>query len=395
LSQFTLHSSESRTPDNDVFKHLASVYSLNHLTMHLGHPCPDGSNTGFVNGTTNGAQWYPLTGGMQDYNYIRASCLEITLELSCCKYPPRQDLGRYWRENKRSLLLYLGEVHRGVKGMITDVNGNAITTATLKIKERDIAFKSSKRGEFWRILLPGVYTLVITADGYNSLEQQFTVEEGRITILNVQLTPIGLVVSNHSVSVNATHSTKPTNNRQTNAPNITTKSIGLTGDKHIYVTIPSVTDGQEKFANLLESKQWMYNNAVDNCVNALLICHQSIRGGGTLRPPSLLSSLNNNNNALLISSPAISSSSQPSKLQFSSSVSPPAIGFSSLLRPNHTITLASDPLAPHQYSWPTWPSRRGQANAQAVTSDLTNTAPISNLFSSLSNRINSWTTNWG
>jgi hypothetical protein len=62
LSSFTPYSAASPTPDDDVFKHLATVYSFNHLTMHLGHPCPDGSSTGFANGTTNGAQWYPLTG---------------------------------------------------------------------------------------------------------------------------------------------------------------------------------------------------------------------------------------------------------------------------------------------------------------------------------------------
>ena len=31
----------------------------------------------FGNGTTNGAAWYPLTGGMQDYNYIWHGCMEV------------------------------------------------------------------------------------------------------------------------------------------------------------------------------------------------------------------------------------------------------------------------------------------------------------------------------
>ena len=62
LSRWKLSSEASIAPDNDVFKHLAEVYSFNHLTMHKGLPCPDGSVESFVNGTTNGAKWYPLPG---------------------------------------------------------------------------------------------------------------------------------------------------------------------------------------------------------------------------------------------------------------------------------------------------------------------------------------------
>jgi carboxypeptidase M len=74
----------------------------------------------FSNGTTNGAAWYPLTGGMQDYNYIWHGCMEITLELSCCKYPPASELPKFWEDNRNSLLQFIGEAHRGVKGFVKD-----------------------------------------------------------------------------------------------------------------------------------------------------------------------------------------------------------------------------------------------------------------------------------
>ena len=35
----------------------------------------------FGNGTTNGAAWYPLTGGMQDYNYIWHGCMEVCMHV--------------------------------------------------------------------------------------------------------------------------------------------------------------------------------------------------------------------------------------------------------------------------------------------------------------------------
>lgn len=124
---------------------------------------------------------------MQDYNYVHGSCMEITLEISCCKYPTRQNLPSYWEANRQALLAYLHEVHRGVRGIITDTNGSPVPEATLKIKGRETTFKPSKRGEFWRILLPGTYVLEVSAPGYKTSEQTFTVSKDHITYINVEL----------------------------------------------------------------------------------------------------------------------------------------------------------------------------------------------------------------
>lgn len=89
----------SITPDDDVFKHLALTYSTNHAKMSRGVSC-QANSAPFKNGITNGAEWYPLTGGMQDYNYVWFGCMEVTLELSCCKYPFARELPKYWEDNK-------------------------------------------------------------------------------------------------------------------------------------------------------------------------------------------------------------------------------------------------------------------------------------------------------
>ncbi len=47
----------SRSPDDAAFMHLAKVYAEAHGTM--------ASSVEFPGGITNGAQWYPLWGGMQ------------------------------------------------------------------------------------------------------------------------------------------------------------------------------------------------------------------------------------------------------------------------------------------------------------------------------------------
>ena len=90
----------------------------------------------FGNGTTNGAAWYPLTGGMQDYNYIWHGCMEVTLELSCCKYPPANELPQFWDDNRRSLLQFLGEAHRGVKGFVKDERAVPIEGAAMKVRTK-------------------------------------------------------------------------------------------------------------------------------------------------------------------------------------------------------------------------------------------------------------------
>ncbi|NXG31015.1 CBPM Carboxypeptidase, partial [Dromaius novaehollandiae] len=101
----------SKSPDDDVFIHLAKTYSYNHASMYKGTGC-DNRQT-FPEGITNGYSWYQLEGGMQDYNYVWGQCFEITLELSCCKYPPADQLEEFWRDNKVALIEYIKQVHLG------------------------------------------------------------------------------------------------------------------------------------------------------------------------------------------------------------------------------------------------------------------------------------------
>uniref|UniRef100_A0A1Y1LFE6 Peptidase M14 domain-containing protein n=1 Tax=Photinus pyralis TaxID=7054 RepID=A0A1Y1LFE6_PHOPY len=187
-SLFQNYAAPSLTPDDDVFKHLALIYATNHAKMSRGVACKS-STPGFKQGITNGAAWYPLTGGMQDFNYVWYGCMEVTLEVSCCKYPPAQEIPRYWEDNKMSLIKFLSEAHRGVHGFVMDEGGSPIEKVSLKIKARDIGFQTTRYGEFWRILLPGMYKLEVYADGFVPREIEFMVVNDHPTLLNVTLYP--------------------------------------------------------------------------------------------------------------------------------------------------------------------------------------------------------------
>ncbi|KAM6153629.1 carboxypeptidase M isoform 1-T1 [Erethizon dorsatum] len=158
--------SRSLTPDDDVFQHLAHTYASRNPNMTKPDQCKNKMN--FPNGVTNGYSWYPLQGGMQDYNYIWAQCFEITLELSCCKYPREEKLPYFWNDNKASLIEYIKQVHLGIKGQVFDQNKNPLPNVIVEVQDRKhiCPFRTNKFGEYYLLLLPGSYEINVTVPGH-------------------------------------------------------------------------------------------------------------------------------------------------------------------------------------------------------------------------------------
>uniref|UniRef100_A0A8D0DUM9 Carboxypeptidase M n=1 Tax=Salvator merianae TaxID=96440 RepID=A0A8D0DUM9_SALMN len=152
----------SKTIDDDIFVHLAKTYSKNHATMHNGTPCENGNY--FQDGITNGNEWYNLKGGMQDFNYIWGQCFEITLELSCCKYPPENELSAFWMDNKVALVEYIKQVHLGIKGRVINMRGEPLPGVIVETTDRRhiCPYRTRQNGEYYLLLLPGEYTLNVT-----------------------------------------------------------------------------------------------------------------------------------------------------------------------------------------------------------------------------------------
>jgi len=62
-------------------------------------------------GYTAGGDWYPISGGRQDYVNAVHNCLEMTMEISTQKTLSSDRLPEYWHFLAPSLINYIAEIH--------------------------------------------------------------------------------------------------------------------------------------------------------------------------------------------------------------------------------------------------------------------------------------------
>lgn len=271
----------SKSPDDSFFRHLALTYAKHHPLMKTGRPnCPSDPRESFQNGITNGAFWYNVPGGMQDFNYLISNCFEITVELSCCKYPFPTALEKEWNSNRESLLQYMEQVHRGIKGKVVNEDNVGISKALISVVGINHNIKSIKNGDYWRLLLPGVYTVKVSADGYETVtkkdikvveneptEIDFTLKELAITTTQMLITPketTPLSTTKWTSLATTEVSTKGTNSvttKRSTAQSVLSTSVlsGTTAGKNTF--LPYTTEEIKKiFLNGKEPKEIKHHN---------------------------------------------------------------------------------------------------------------------------------------
>ena len=57
-----------------------------------------------------------------------------------------------WSKNQKSLVQFLHMAHIGIKGLVTDENGDRVGGAKVEILGNAKKVTTNKRGEFWRLL---------------------------------------------------------------------------------------------------------------------------------------------------------------------------------------------------------------------------------------------------
>ncbi|KAM9850336.1 putative carboxypeptidase X1 [Aulostomus maculatus] len=156
------------TADDSFFRWLATVYASTNQVMSNPdrRPCHNKDFTRY-NNIINGADWHNVPGSMNDFSYLHTNCFEVTVELSCDKFPHASELPIEWENNRESLLVYMEQVHRGIKGVVRDKDTEAgIADAIIKVDDIDHHIRSAADGDYWRLLNPGEYQVTASAEGY-------------------------------------------------------------------------------------------------------------------------------------------------------------------------------------------------------------------------------------
>ncbi len=176
----------SPTPDEDLFVYLAEEYSSRNPPMW--------GSTVFYHGITNGADWYSIDGGMQDWSYRYMGCNELTLEIGT-KQPPASEIPTYWNENREAMLAFVETALIGVRGIVTESLTGSPVSATVRVVGRNHPIYTDPAvGNYHRMLRPGTYDLVFEADGYDPITvTDVAVNAGAATRLDVQFGPPPIV----------------------------------------------------------------------------------------------------------------------------------------------------------------------------------------------------------
>ena len=207
----------TRHADDTWFFDISKEYAVNcqddELLYNGTTNYMDAMYTGYVwPGVTNGADWYRVEGGRQDYMNYYQQCKETTIELSNDKTPDNLTnpnvLLELWDWNREALIEYLIQGTYGFRGVVKDATNNNPIEATITLVGHDntnshtvseVAF-----GDYYRPVTAGTYDLLFTADCYQSftLSSQTIANYETKVLTDVLLTPIANIPPNNLASSN-------------------------------------------------------------------------------------------------------------------------------------------------------------------------------------------------
>lgn len=189
-------------PDDEWFIYVSREYA------DTVHDVDNSYMADFDDGITNGAAWYRVEGGRQDYTTHFLHGREITAELSNVKLPSASELPDFWDKNYRSLLNFIEQTLYGVKGVVTNIYGTPLHAKIFIDGHDDDSSHvwTNETGVYLRLLEEGTHNITYMAEGYESQTISVTVNNRSRTIQNVAL-EVYVPPIEVSISHNATNPT--------------------------------------------------------------------------------------------------------------------------------------------------------------------------------------------
>ncbi|HNZ06972.1 MAG TPA: M14 family zinc carboxypeptidase [Candidatus Cloacimonadota bacterium] len=146
-------------PDDALIQAAALTYSSHNSLLY--------NSTEFPQGITNGAQWYVITGSLQDWSYGYTDCIDLTAEIGNNKWPPASQLPTFWGYNQESMLALIEFAQKGARGTVTSVAGLPLLDATITVAgNAKVTGTNPGLADWYRLLLPGSYSITAAAPGY-------------------------------------------------------------------------------------------------------------------------------------------------------------------------------------------------------------------------------------
>ena len=177
---------------------------ISHEYADLCHTVSASYMTDYNNGITNGASWYMIGGGRQDYMNGYAQCRELTIECSNTKCPSASQMPNFWNINKNSIFAFMNQCLNGIHGTVVDAESKApIGGATITIVGHDDQYSTVSTqlpgGDFHRPIKAGTYNVRITKNGYEAYETQVTVADNEAVTIEAQMVALEGIVADFTV----------------------------------------------------------------------------------------------------------------------------------------------------------------------------------------------------
>ncbi len=133
---------------------------------------------------------YFINGSSKDTNYGMAGSISWSMEISNSKQPPSTQLQMYYERNVPAMLAIIEHSGYGLEGVVTDsITGEPIQAVVL-VNDYIQTYSDSSAGDFHKYVLPGIYSITIKANGYETKTiDDIVVTANSSTAADFELTP--------------------------------------------------------------------------------------------------------------------------------------------------------------------------------------------------------------